>query len=106
VTERLILPILQIFFSLSFRIHREFIATRSNALLAGEKRQRRERQMFERRDVWVLGSEADPWHPILRWYARAIADLKGRARMNPTSWPYLAAIHDTSIPRIWRSKKS
>jgi len=55
--------------------------------------------MFERRDVWVLGSETDPWHPILRWYAQAIAELKGRARTNPTSWSYLAAIHGTSVAR-------
>jgi tyrosinase len=55
--------------------------------------------MFERRDVWVLGSEANPWHPILRWYARAITVLKGRDQTNPTSWRYLAAIHGTRIPR-------
>jgi tyrosinase len=55
--------------------------------------------MFERRDVWKLGSEADPWHPILRWYARAINVLKGRPRANPTSWRYLAAIHGTGIAR-------
>jgi tyrosinase len=55
--------------------------------------------MFERRDVWALGSEADPWHPILRWYARAITALKSRARTNPTSWRYLAAIHGTFLQR-------
>ena len=55
--------------------------------------------MFERRDVWKLGSEADPWDPILRWYARAISELKGRPRTNPTSWRYLAAIHGTGIAR-------
>jgi hypothetical protein len=55
--------------------------------------------MFERRDVWVLGSEPDSWHPILRWYARAIIALKGRAQKDPTSWRYFAAIHGTRIPR-------
>ena len=54
--------------------------------------------MFERRDVWVLSSE-DPWHPIIRWYAQAITALKSRARTNPTSWRYLAAIHGTFIQR-------
>ena len=55
--------------------------------------------MFERRDVWKLGSEADPWDPIIRWYARAITALKGRAQKDPTSWRYFAAIHGTRIPR-------
>src|SRR5215211_4363877 len=55
--------------------------------------------MFERRDVWKLGSEADPWDPIIRWYARAITALKGRAQKDPTSWRYLAAIHGTFMQR-------
>ena len=55
--------------------------------------------MFERRDVWKLGSEADPWDPIIRWYARAITALKGRAQKNPTSWRYLAAVHGTFMQR-------
>jgi tyrosinase len=55
--------------------------------------------MFERRDVWKLGSEADPWDPIIRWYARAITALKGRAQKDPTSWRYLASIHGTFMQR-------
>ena len=62
--------------------------------------------MFERRDVWEL-SEEDPWHPIIEWYARAVTAMQGRDGMasppedfvpsDPTSWRYLAAIHDSFI---------
>lgn len=54
--------------------------------------------MFERQDVWVL-SEANPWHPTLEWYARAIPVLQGRDGNNfadPTSWGYLSAIHEVN----------
>jgi tyrosinase len=57
--------------------------------------ERREPQMFERRDVWNL-SEEDPWHPIIEWYARAITAMQGRDGRDfadPASWRYLAAIH-------------
>jgi tyrosinase len=43
-----------------------------------------------RKDVWKL----DEWDPILIWYARAIADMKGRRFVQPQSWRYQAAIHD------------
>lgn len=60
--------------------------------------------MLERRDVWKL-SEEDPWHPVIEWYARAIAELRSRDGADfadPTSWGYLAAIHGTDIPRgVW-----
>jgi hypothetical protein len=38
-------------------------------------------QMFERRDVWTL-SEEDPWHPIIEWYARAVAAMQARDGAN------------------------
>lgn len=50
--------------------------------------------MFERRDVWEL-SEENLWHPIIEWYARAVAAMQSRDRNDPTSWRYLATIHDT-----------
>lgn len=54
--------------------------------------------MFERRDIWELSDE-DPWHPVIEWYARAIAVLQRRESSDPTSWRFLAAIHGTEIPR-------
>lgn len=57
--------------------------------------------MFERSDIWEL-SKQDPWHPIIEWYARAITALQDRDGADfsdPTCWRYLAAIHDTDIPR-------
>jgi tyrosinase len=54
--------------------------------------------MFERHDVWDL-SKADPWHPVIEWYARAINELKRRGAADPSSWSYLAAIHGTDLPR-------
>ena len=56
--------------------------------------------MSERRDVWELGSEEDPWHPILEWYARAIAAMQernGTDFSDPTCWRYLAEVHGASI---------
>jgi len=46
-----------------------------------------------RQDVWKL-SQADPWHPVLLWYARAVTAMQGRAVTDPTSWRYQAAIHE------------
>jgi tyrosinase len=46
-----------------------------------------------RADVWTL-SKADPWHPTLLWYAKAVAEMKTRPITDPTSWRYQAAIHD------------
>ena len=46
-----------------------------------------------RQDVWTL-SNADPWHPTLLWYAKAIAQMQTRPVADPTSWRYQAAIHD------------
>ncbi len=46
-----------------------------------------------RQDVWKLSNE-DPWHPVLLWYARAVAAMQGRAITDPTSWRYQAAIHE------------
>lgn len=42
-----------------------------------------------RRDVWKL----DEWDPILLWYAKAVAGIRGRPLNAPTSWRYQAAIH-------------
>lgn len=33
-----------------------------------------------RRDVWQLGSAADPWHPLLLAYAHAVARMQRRWR--------------------------
>ena len=62
--------------------------------------------MFERRDVWEL-SEEKTWHEVIWWYARAVTAMQGRDGMasppedfvpsDPTSWRYLAAIHDSFI---------
>ncbi len=56
--------------------------------------------IFERRNIWTL-SDADPWHPTIRWFADAIDELRGRDganRADPTSWGHLAAIHGTTDP--------
>jgi len=58
--------------------------------------------VFERRDVWELGTEEDPWHPIIEWYARAVTAMQERNGMDfsdPTCWRYLAEVHGSSIPR-------
>jgi tyrosinase len=63
---------------------------------------RRERQMFERRDIWEL-SEQDPWHPIIEWYARAVAAMQARDGTDfsdPTSWRYLANIHGVDLREL------
>ncbi|GAA5128126.1 hypothetical protein GCM10023320_46440 [Pseudonocardia adelaidensis] len=46
-----------------------------------------------RRNVWVLGTEADPWHPVLRGCAHAIRAMQRRPLTDPRSWRYQAAIH-------------
>ena len=46
-----------------------------------------------RQDVWKL-SDADPWHPTLLWYARAVGEMQRRAVTDPTSWRYQGAIHE------------
>jgi hypothetical protein len=46
-----------------------------------------------RRNVWVLGTEADPWHPVLRGYAHAIRAMQQLPLSDPRSWRYQAAIH-------------
>jgi tyrosinase len=61
--------------------------------------------MRTRKDIWKL-SKIDPWHPIILWYAKAVADMKTRSTADPTSWIYQAAIHETSqnpnpLPRFW-----
>lgn len=61
----------------------------------------REPQMFERRDVWELGSDSEPWQdPSLEWYARAIVAMQernGTDFSDPTCWRYLAEVHGASI---------
>lgn len=46
-----------------------------------------------RRDVWLLGTEANPWHPVLLGYARAVKAMQQRPIADPRSWRYQAAIH-------------
>lgn len=45
-----------------------------------------------RRDVWNL-TKADP-EKTLFWYAKAVEEMRKRAKNDPTSWSYQAAIHD------------
>ncbi len=57
--------------------------------------------VVERREIWSLSSP-DPWHPTIRWFADAVADLRSRDgadRADPTSWGHLAAIHGTDDPK-------
>ncbi len=50
---------------------------------------------MERRDVWTLSREKK-WHPVIRWYERAIHELQEIEDVsNPRSWLYLANIHGT-----------
>jgi len=51
-----------------------------------------------RRNVWSL---AQPWDPVLLWYARGVQALKARPFPDVTSWRYLAAIHGIE-EQIWR----
>ena len=46
-----------------------------------------------RQDVWTLGTEQEPWHPVLLGYARAVAAMQQLPLTEPTSWRYQAAIH-------------
>jgi tyrosinase len=58
--------------------------------------------VFERCDVRELGSEEDPWHPIIEWYARAVTAMQernGTDFSDPTCWRYLAEVHGSSIAR-------
>lgn len=56
-------------------------------------------QLHERRDIWSLSREAE-WHPIIGWYARAIAELTSiQDESDPRSWSYLANIHGSFVER-------
>jgi hypothetical protein len=46
-----------------------------------------------RRNIWTLGTAADPWHPTVLAYAQAIAAMQALPPQDPTSWTYQAAIH-------------
>jgi hypothetical protein len=46
-----------------------------------------------RRNVWSLGTEQDPWHPILLAFATAVRAMQQLPRSDPRSWRYQAAIH-------------
>lgn len=52
---------------------------------------------FLRRDIWALEEEQGPWHPITEAYALAVGVMQGRARDDPTSWAYQAAIHGVAF---------
>jgi tyrosinase len=59
--------------------------------------------MRVRQDVWDLSDE-DPWHPVLEWYARGVAELRARDGddfSDPTCWRYLAAIHGAGSEPAW-----
>lgn len=45
---------------------------------------------LKRLDVW---SFADPWHPAIDWYEKAVADLLKLPIENPLSWRSLGAMH-------------
>jgi tyrosinase len=56
-------------------------------------------KVLERRDVWTLSRE-DDWHPIIRWYERAVRALQEKEDLsNPRSWLHLANIHGTFMRR-------
>lgn len=48
-------------------------------------------QIFVRVDAWSLA----PDDPLFVWYERAVAAMQAKARNDPTSWSYQAAMHGT-----------
>jgi tyrosinase len=55
-------------------------------------------ELRTRHNIWTLVNEnpADPWHPVVLAYARAIRVMKERSAANaadPTGWTYQAQIH-------------
>jgi tyrosinase len=54
--------------------------------------------IFIRRNVWDLSTEAEPWDPVSLAYARAVKEMQSRPPDDPTSWRYQANIHNTPDP--------
>lgn len=48
---------------------------------------------FVRRNIWSLGTAADPWDPTALGYARAVRAMQALPLSDPRSWRYQAAIH-------------
>lgn len=56
-------------------------------------------QSYERRDIWSLSRDSE-WHPVIAWYAQAIAHLQAIAdEGDPRNWTYLANIHGSFAER-------
>ena len=48
---------------------------------------------FVRSSIWSLSTVANPWHPVVLAYAKAVKMMQSRPLNDPTSWRYQAAIH-------------
>ncbi len=48
---------------------------------------------FVRRNIWTLGTAADPWDPVTLGYAHAVQAMQALPLSDPRSWRYQAAIH-------------
>ncbi len=46
-----------------------------------------------RKNIWLLGTEQQPWHPVVLAYAKAVRAMQQRPLTDPRSWRYQAAIH-------------
>jgi Common central domain of tyrosinase/Polyphenol oxidase middle domain len=46
-----------------------------------------------RQDIRDLGTDADPWDPIVLAYAEAVRTMQSRPLEDPTGWEYQAAMH-------------
>ena len=48
---------------------------------------------FVRRNIWKLGTAANPWHPVTLAYAKAVRSMQTLPISDPRSWRYQGAIH-------------
>jgi hypothetical protein len=46
-----------------------------------------------RKNIWSLSTVANPWHPNVLAYAKAVRAMQALPDTKPTSWRYQAAIH-------------
>ncbi|MGY1722239.1 tyrosinase family protein [Blastococcus sp. SYSU DS0533] len=46
-----------------------------------------------RRDVWSLGTEEQPWHPVLLGHAHGVRSMQQLPLADPRSWGFPAAVH-------------
>jgi hypothetical protein len=51
-----------------------------------------------RRNIWSLGTNADPWHPVALAYAHGVRAMQALPISDPRSWDYQGAIHGTYTP--------